>query len=105
MDNPNPGDTIMPGGYVVSGIAFDPTATVGSGVSHVDFFLGSRDNGGLFLGSVVPIPDPNSFGPPRFLKRLTVPQQTSASAEFVIYAFDAATNGQTTLSVPVRVGD
>jgi len=105
MDNPNPGDTIMPGGYVVSGIAYDPGATVGSGVSHVDFFLGSRDEGGLYLGSVVPVPDPNSFGPPRFLTQLSIPKQTSASAEFVIYAFDAASGGQTTLSVPVRVGD
>jgi hypothetical protein len=105
MDNPNPGDTIMPGGYVVSGIAYDPAATLGSGVSHVDFFLGSRDAGGLFLGSVVPLADPNSFGPPRFLMQLTIPRMTSAGTEFVVYAFDAATSGQTTLSVPVRVGD
>jgi len=105
MDNPNPGDTIMPGGYVVSGIAFNPTATLGSGVSHVDFFLGSRDDGGVYLGSVVPLANPNSFGPPRFLTQLTIPKQASASTEFVIYAFDAATSGQTMLSVPVRVGD
>jgi hypothetical protein len=105
MDNPNPCDTIMPGGYVVSGIAYDPAATLGSGVSHVDFFLGSRDDGGLYLGTVVPLANPNSFGPPRFLKQLTIPRMTNAGTEFVVYAFDAATNGQTSLSVPVRVGD
>jgi hypothetical protein len=103
MDNPNPGDTVMPGGYVVSGIAFDPTASVGSGVSRVDFFLGARDEGGLFLGSVLPISAPG--GPPRFLVQLTIPRMTSASTDFVAYAFSATSSGQTTLAVPVRIGD
>jgi hypothetical protein len=105
MDNPNPGDTVMPGAYVVSGIAFDPTATVGSGVSRVDFFLGARDQGGLFLGTVLPIPAPDSFGPPRFQTQLTIPRITSASTDFVAYAFSATSNGETTLAVPVQIGD
>jgi hypothetical protein len=105
LDNPNPGDTVMPGGYVVSGIAFDPSATVGSGVAHVDFFLGSRDAGGVFLGSATPIPNADSFGPPRFQASLSVPKLTSSSSDFVAYAFDATTSGVTTVDVPVRVGD
>jgi hypothetical protein len=103
MDNPNPGDTIMPGGYVVSGIAFDPTATIGSGVSRVDFFLGLRDAGGLYLGSVLPLPAPG--GPPRFQVQLTIPRMTSAATDFVAYAFSDTSSAQTTLAVPVRIGD
>jgi hypothetical protein len=105
LDNPNPGDTLMPGGYVVSGIAFDPWASLGSGVSHVDFYLGAREAGGLILGSAQSNPDPNSFGPPRFQVQLTIPKLTIASTDFVVYAFDASTSGETTVSVPVRVGD
>jgi hypothetical protein len=105
LDNPNPGDTLMPGGVVISGIAFDPAATVGSGVSRVDFFLGPRDAGGLFLGSTTPIPNANSFGPPRFQTSLTIPKVTLASAEFVVYALAQVGTGQTTVSIPVRVGD
>src|SRR5690242_10836781 len=71
LDNPNPGDGIFPGGYVISGIAFDPSVTVGSGIGHVDFFLGSRDDGGLYLGSVTPIPAPG--GPARFQTEVTIP--------------------------------
>jgi hypothetical protein len=103
MDNPNPGDTVMPGGYVVSGIAFDPTVSVGSGISRVDFFLGSRDEGGLYLGSVLPIPAPG--GPPRFQTQLTIPKMTSAAIDFVAYAFSATSSAQTSVAVPVKVGD
>src|SRR5689334_3375591 len=50
VGNPNPGDTLSAGGYVINGQAFDPAATSGAGISGVDFFLGARDQGGLFLG-------------------------------------------------------
>src|SRR5436190_12975522 len=46
VGNPNPGDTINAGGYVINGQAFDPAATSGAGISGVDFFLGARDQGG-----------------------------------------------------------
>ncbi|MBV8715154.1 MAG: hypothetical protein JO020_01665 [Chloroflexi bacterium] len=105
LDNPNPGDTLMPGTVVISGIAFDPAATVGSGVSRVDFFLGERDAGGLYLGSATSIPNADSFGPPRFQTSLTIPKVMLASAEFVVYAFASVGPGQTTVVVPVRVGD
>jgi hypothetical protein len=106
LDNPNPGDTVMPGGYVVSGIAFDPAVTVGSGVARVDFYLGPRENGtGIFLGSATPIPNPESFGPPRFQASLSIPKLSSSGGDFVAYAFDASTNAVTTVDIPVRLGD
>jgi hypothetical protein len=103
LDNPNPGDTLMPGGYVVSGIAFDPSVTDSSGISHVDFFLGARDAGGLYLGSTVPLIAPS--GPPRFQMQLTIPSLNSNATDFVAYAYSAISPGQTNLAVPVRLGN
>src|SRR4051794_7494863 len=53
--NPTPGDALLPGAYLISGLALDPMAQQGaSGVDQVSFFLGSRDQGGAPLGSVAP---------------------------------------------------
>src|SRR5690242_10191927 len=55
VGNPNPGDNLIPGAYVISGEAYDPAAPAGtSGISRVDLFLGLRENGGTILGSAVP---------------------------------------------------
>src|SRR5579864_9080779 len=53
LANPAPGDLLGSGDYIVSGTAYDPAAVTGAGISRVDLFLGSRDAGGLFLGSAV----------------------------------------------------
>jgi len=49
--NPNPGDTPLPGGYLMQGKAFDPAASLdqGVGVDRVQVFLEDRDRGGLLL--------------------------------------------------------
>src|ERR1700682_5129593 len=52
--NPNPGDIVPWGDYVISGTAVDPAASGGAGIARVDLFLGDRDNGGLFLASAMP---------------------------------------------------
>src|SRR6202521_5744689 len=62
LGNPNPGDLLPQGDYVVSGMAFDPNTSQGAGVDRVDLFLGSRDSGGLPLGSAVPGQNPSSNG-------------------------------------------
>jgi hypothetical protein len=49
-----PGALVPSGDIVISGVAFDPIATEGTGVSRVDLFQGDRDEGGLFLGTAVP---------------------------------------------------
>jgi hypothetical protein len=105
VDNPNPGDFLVAGGYRVSGVAYDPAAAQAPGVTRVDFFLGARDDGGFFLGSLAP--GPNATGDvARFEGELSVPKVTHARAlvDFVAYAYDAATSGQTSFVVPVAVG-
>jgi hypothetical protein len=49
--NPNPGDTPLPGGYLMQGKAFDPAASLdqGVGIDRVQVFLEDRDRGGLLL--------------------------------------------------------
>jgi hypothetical protein len=52
--NPSPGDLLQPGSYVVQGFAFDPTApaSMGSGISGIQVFLGDPNEGGQIVGSV-----------------------------------------------------
>src|SRR6516165_1051704 len=54
IGNPNPGNTVLSGDYVISGEAYDPSASSGSGIASVQLFLGRRDAGGTFLGSTQP---------------------------------------------------
>jgi hypothetical protein len=49
LANPSPGAQLSQGDYVVSGLAYDPSATQGSGISNVELFLGRRDEGGTSL--------------------------------------------------------
>jgi hypothetical protein len=48
--NPDPGATIPHGNYVIQGIAFDASATSGTGIERVQVFLDPREQAGLFLG-------------------------------------------------------
>src|SRR5262249_35083282 len=50
--NPPAGAVLSPGtGILINGSAYDVTSTTGPGVDSVTAFLGSRDSGGLFLGT------------------------------------------------------
>jgi hypothetical protein len=53
VSNPTAGDRLASGTYVISGVAFDSLAQVGSGtgIDQVQVFLDPRDDGGQFLGS------------------------------------------------------
>jgi hypothetical protein len=103
LDNPNPGDRLLEGGYVVSGLAYDPTSTDGAGVSRVDFFLGPRDDGGVFLGSAIP---GQSADPRTYRTTLMVPKvlRVTGGVPFVAYAYISDSTGVTSVSVPVFVG-
>jgi len=102
VGNPNPGDTIGEGGYVISGEAFDPAATSGSGISRVDLFLGERDSGGLFLGSTVP--GATSSNPRAFTVEVTIPGNLNEGVDFAAYAISSVTGQQTAVVFPIFVG-
>jgi hypothetical protein len=102
LGNPNPGDDLIPGGYFISGSAFDPSATSGSGVSRVDLFLGERESGGTFLGSG--IPGTGNAGDPRsFTVKVTIPDE-NRGLNFAAYAVSASSGLETAVTFPVLVG-
>jgi hypothetical protein len=51
--NPQAGDQVPPGPYLITGMAQDIRATQGNGISSVQIFLGNRTSGGSFLGNAV----------------------------------------------------
>jgi hypothetical protein len=103
VGNPNPGDNLVEGAYIISGEAFDPAAPAGtSGISRVDLFLGLRDQGGTILGSAVP--GDGTANPRFFSVEVTVPSGLNRGTTFAAYAISAVTGQETTVSFPVFVG-
>jgi hypothetical protein len=103
LGNPNVGDVVSHGDYLISGIAYDPAAADSSGVDRVDFFLDNRDMGGQFLGSVIPgvaIPE----HPRAFSGSIFFPTNMSGAHNFVAYAHSRLSNKETLVSVPIYVG-
>ncbi len=106
--NPSAGTTLSSGDYIISGNAYDPLATEGSGVSRVDVFLGDRDQGGLFLGSAVPgkdaIPDLTPGSPMAmrsFQLTVNLPTTITGGHDLIAYAYSAASGMVTTVSTPI----
>lgn len=111
--NPSPGDTLLLGDYVISGLAYAPgqSSSQGVGVDRVEFFLGERSAGGLFLGSAVPgqsaelnAAQGSLLAMGGFVTRVTVPSQIKGGTTFFAYATNAVTGQETVVSVPVFVG-
>jgi hypothetical protein len=102
VGNPNPGDNINAGGYVVSGEAFDPASQSGAGISSVDLFLGERDQGGLFLGSAVP--GSSGTDPRAWSVEVTIPSNFDHNVDFAAYADSSVTGSETTVTIPIVVG-
>ena len=101
VGNPNPGDLLTAGNMVFSGVAFDPAATSGAGITSVDLFLGSRDTGGQFLASVVPGTGAQS-NPHAWQVTASVPNN-AGGRDFVVYAISSVTGQETSVSIPVFV--
>jgi hypothetical protein len=100
VGNPNPGDTVQTGDYVVSGEAWDPSASSGSGISRVEVFLGSRDQGGNLLGSTVPGMGNN---PRAWSLEVTMPDVSEGNT-FAAYAISGVTGQETAVLIPIFVG-
>src|SRR5689334_23736259 len=97
LANPAPGAMLSPGAYVVHGTALDPSASEGSGINEVSFFLGSRDAGGIALGEIVPN---SGVRDDEFSATLTLPASTGTH-QFVAYARSAVTGKETDVSLPI----
>ena len=105
LANPNPGDVVLNGNYVIQGIAYDPSSDDGAGVSRVDLFLGNRDEGGLFLGEAVPSADAIAGMRLEDGFQLTVTLPNNANGGRNLFAYAITPSGEeTVVSVPIYVG-
>jgi hypothetical protein len=103
LGNPSDGSVLSNGDIVIQGLAWDPAATTGSGVDSVQVFLGSRDDGGILLGSGVPGAN-GVMNARAFSVKASIPNSISGGHDFVAYARSALTGEETVVSVPVFVG-
>jgi hypothetical protein len=110
LANPSPGDMLMPGGYEIQGVAFDPRAQQDAGIDRVSVFLDSRDAGGIDLGNVTPglsnaaLETSGLAGPDSFNLIVTLPNVVGAH-NLVAYARSSTTGQETAVSVPIVLGE
>jgi len=104
VGNPNANDTLSRGPLVVTGIAYDPASTSGSGVYRVEFFLDDRDAGGVSLGGTTVPGAVNSALPRVYNTVVHIPTTANGLHNFVTYARSALTGLETKVSVPVFIG-
>jgi hypothetical protein len=114
LANPTPGSRVEQGGLTIQGVAMDSRAHQGPGVDRVDFFLDSRDSGGMALGSAVPgmvndIPGlpglyPSPMGPAGFETVVTLPNELGGHNLFA-YARSTVTGQESIIQVPFALGE
>lgn len=96
LANPNPGDTVGSGANVISGVAFDPSSTTGSGIDRISFFLGDRNQGGIDILDITPTSN-------QFTTTLTLPTSHLGFQTLFVYAHSSVTGAETSLAVPITI--
>jgi hypothetical protein len=114
LANPSAGARVEQGGLIVQGQAMDSRAAQGPGVDRVDFFLGSRDDGGQNVGSAVPgmtdnVPGsvglyPSTTGPAGFETTVMLPNEIGGHDLFA-YAHSTVTGEESVIGVPISIGE
>jgi hypothetical protein len=97
--NPQPGDLLPRGKYVMQGLAFDRAAPSGTGVDRVSVFLEDRDSGGQHIGDAS-LGQANGTG-------FTVTADLSRAAgghTLYVYARSNVTGREAVVSFPVTIG-
>src|SRR5579859_6858694 len=99
IGNPQPGDLLPRGKYVMQGLAFDRAANSGSGVDRVSVFVDDRDRGGQHVGdATLGQPGPTGFTVNADLSRV------NGVHTLFVYARSAVSGHETVVSFPVAVG-
>ena len=104
LSNPAPGSKVE-NSLIVSGTAQDTRASAaqGGGIDTVSFFLGSRDQGGQSLGTVMAqgalVPGP--FGPFSFQITLNFPKNDKGGNHLVAYAHSIVTGQESVIDTPI----
>ena len=99
VGNPQPGDLLPRGKYVMQGVAFDRAASSGSGVDRVSVFVDNRDSGGQLVGEgVLGQPVATGFTVTADLSRL------GGGHTLFVYARSSVSGHEAVVSFPVAIG-
>jgi hypothetical protein len=96
VGNPQPNDLLPRGNVVMQGLAFDRSASSGSGVDRVSVFVDDRDSGGQLVGDAV-LGQPGATG-------FTVTADLSRAGgghTLFVYARSSVTGREAVVSFPV----
>jgi hypothetical protein len=104
LANPDPGAMLQPGAIVLEGIAQDDRATDGPGIERIEFFLDSREEGGINLGTAVPGMTPGPFGPDSFQTTISIPAMVGGHDLFA-YAQSTVNGAESVISLPIAIGE
>lgn len=96
IGNPQPGDSLPRGKYVMEGVAFDRAATAGSGVDRISVFVDDRDAGGQHVGDGT-LGQSNGFSATVDLSKL------SGDHTLFVYARSAVTGKEAVVNFPVTI--
>jgi hypothetical protein len=99
--NPQPGDTLAHGMYLIQGVAFDPGASAGSGVDRVQVFLDPRDAGGQLLGDAL-LGGTSTGGPYGFVLAAPLPNRRGSHL-ISVYAHSSLSGSEAVVSIPVTL--
>jgi hypothetical protein len=108
LQNPTPFAELSSGSQItMSGMAYDPAATTGTGIDSVTVFLGAREGGGVFLGQAT-LGQPNPQSAPvqnaGFTLRTNSFPSGSGQRTIFVYAHSSASNREANLQVPIFLG-
>jgi hypothetical protein len=99
--NPQSGDTLPHGMYVIQGLAFDASAQGGTGIEQVQVFLDPRDEGGSFLGAAS-LGLPGAGGAYGFELVAQLPNRVGGHT-LSIYARSGISGRETSVSIPITI--
>jgi heat shock protein HslJ len=102
LSSPGAGATEVPLSVIMSGTALDVSTLQGTGISQVQAFLGSRDEGGDFLGDANFVAD-SQIGEWNLLARF--PDNAVGPRTLFIYGQSAISGMEASLGVPITIGE
>jgi hypothetical protein len=102
VGSPRAGATEVPLSVVMSGTAFDVNAEEGTGISHIQAFLGPRDEGGEFLGDAT-FDDESPVGAWTMLANF--PADSRGPAVVFVYGQSSSSEMEASLQIPITLAD
>ncbi len=106
LSNPKVGDQVQPGGYALSGIAYDLASTNGPGISQVALNLDGVNLGNATLGQPNPGTSTGPFATAGFTATVQFPTPNTPPGEMrtLVATAYATSGGSVSFSIPVALG-